>query len=90
MIILIEVKLVQFFSIGSFSHHRLYLGLLNEFMHCRVTVYRLSSNYPVFIVGLDQLGTEQFMQPVIDPLIGKWLIVVKGLGSIVRQEEMEA
>lgn len=59
-------------------------------MHCRVTVYRLPSNYPVFIVGSDQLGTEQFMQPVIDPLIGKRPIVVKGLGSIVRQEEMEA
>lgn len=30
------------------------------------------------------------MLPVIDPLIGNWPIVVKGLGGMVRQEEMEA
>lgn len=30
------------------------------------------------------------MLTIIDPLIGKWPIVVKGLGDMVRQEEMEA
>lgn len=53
-------------------------------------VYQPASNYPVFIVGSDFLSGKQFMLPVIDPLIGKWLIEVKGLGAMVRQEEMEA
>lgn len=48
------------------------------------------SNYPVFIVGSDWLSTKQPILAVIDPLIGKWPIVVKGLGNMDRQEEMEA
>lgn len=48
------------------------------------------SNYPVFIVGSDWLCTKQFIPPVIDPLIGMGPIVVKGPGSIDRQEEMQA
>ena len=39
------------------------------------------SNYPVSIVGSDRLSTKQLILAIIDPLIGKWPIVVKGLGS---------
>lgn len=49
------------------------------------------SNDPVFIVGSDStLCTRQPILAIIDPLIEKWPIVLIGLGSIDRKEEMEA
>lgn len=54
------------------------------------SMYRSHSNYHVFIVGTDWLSTKQPILAFIDSLIGKWPIVVKGLGSMDRQEEMEA
>lgn len=39
--------------------------------------------------ALPGLSTKQLLLAAIDPLIGKWPVVVKGLDSIDRQEEME-
>lgn len=79
------------------------LAKLNQFMYCiqciliiikLLDIYPVfiicPSNYPVFIVGSDWLSTKQHVLAVIDPLIGKWPIVAKGLDSIDRLEEMDA
>lgn len=84
---------------ASIIKYLLILLILNKCMSCRVsdnhnrTGLLVSIFYPpikLCSLWAGWLRTKQPIQAVIDPLIRKWPAVVKGLGHIDRQEEMEA
>lgn len=64
--------------------------MIIKLMDIKAKCFILPSNDLVFIVGCDWLSTKQAIPAAIDPLIGEWPIVVKGLGTMDRQEEMQA